>query len=134
MMTDDLESCEHHCNILLREGKERDPAGVMMADVLFKKKQYEKATAYFQQLLVDKPNHYAGLARIVELLRRAGKLEECRRYLDTAEKASGRAAMEPGFNYCSGLYEWYAGNPNKALKLFNKVSLGFSLLMQFMML
>ncbi len=28
--------------------------------------------------------------------------------------------MEPGMCFCKGLYEWYAGNPNDALKLFNR--------------
>ncbi len=31
-----------------------------------------------------------------------------------------RASSEPGLCFCRGLYEWYSGNPNEALKLFNR--------------
>ena len=51
-------------------------------------------------------DHYKALSRLVDLLRRAGKLEDVPEFLDQAEKASSRAIMDPGFNYCKGLYEW----------------------------
>lgn len=51
-------------------------------------------------------DHYAGLEKVIEILRRAGKLEECTKFLDMAEKSSGRASIDAGFNYCKGLYEW----------------------------
>ena len=31
-----------------------------------------------------------------------------------------RGPIETGLCFCKGLYEWYAGNANEALKLFNK--------------
>jgi tetratricopeptide repeat protein 21B len=42
----------------------------MMADVMFSRKEYDSATFHFQQLLEREPNHYEGLARLVDLLRR----------------------------------------------------------------
>lgn len=51
-------------------------------------------------------DNYAGLEKVIEILRRAGKLEECTKFLDMAEKSSGRASIDAGFNYCKGLYEW----------------------------
>ena len=51
-------------------------------------------------------DHYDALARLVDLLRRAGKLEDVPKFLEMAESASGRATLDPGFNYCKGLFEW----------------------------
>ncbi|POI31442.1 hypothetical protein CIB84_004807, partial [Bambusicola thoracicus] len=92
----------------------------MMADLMFKKQDYEQAVFHFQQLLERKPDNYATLSRLIDLLRRAGKLEEVPRFLLMAEKHSSRAKLEPGFHYCKGLYLWYTGEPNDALRHFNK--------------
>ena len=40
----------------------------------------------------------------VQLLRRAGRLDDVPRYFTLAETASPKAIMEPGFHYCKGLY------------------------------
>ena len=50
--------------------------------------------------------HFDALARLVDLMRRAGKLEEVPHFLEQAEKASPRAPLDPGFNFCKGLYGW----------------------------
>ena len=43
-------------------------------------------------------------------------------YLQKSEEYVGtRATLEPGLNFCKGMFEWYSGNPNNALKMFNKV-------------
>lgn len=91
-------------------------------------------------------DNYPTLSRLIELLRRAGKLEEVPRFVDMAEKHSSRTKFDPGFNYCKGLYLWwvwesvsseygdicqnlwlnlrlllrYTGEPNDALRHFNK--------------
>jgi len=51
-------------------------------------------------------DHCAGLEKVIRLLRRAGKLEECPKFFEMAEKSSSRAALGAGYNYCKGLYEW----------------------------
>jgi tetratricopeptide repeat protein 21B len=51
-------------------------------------------------------DNYEALARLVDLMRRAGKLDEVPRFIEQAESASPRAHMEAGFSYCKGLYEW----------------------------
>lgn len=111
----------------------------MMADIMFRKQDYEQAVFHFQQLLERKPgerepcvtffpfyfnvntpfhpveilnvnlllsDNYPTLSRLIDLLRRAGKLEEVPRFLDMAEKHSPRAKFDPGFNYCKGHYLW----------------------------
>ena len=52
------------------------------------------------------PDNYEALARLVDLMRRAGKLDEVPKFLEMAETASPRSRMEAGFSYCKGLYEW----------------------------
>ncbi|XP_038077972.1 tetratricopeptide repeat protein 21B-like isoform X2 [Patiria miniata] len=119
LATDEVDACQHQLVQLLQGDKENDNATVMMADLMFRKGEYDQATFHFRQLLQRSPDHYEALSRLVDLLRRAGKLEDVAQFLEQAEKASSRAAMDPGFNYCKGLYEWYIGNPNVAVKHFN---------------
>uniref|UniRef100_A0A6I8PAD8 Tetratricopeptide repeat domain 21B n=1 Tax=Ornithorhynchus anatinus TaxID=9258 RepID=A0A6I8PAD8_ORNAN len=97
-----------------------DTDNKMMADLMFRKQDYEQAVFHFQQLLERQPDNYTILSRLIDLLRRAGKLEEVPRFLVMAEKHSSRAKLEPGFHYCKGLYLWYTGEPNDALRHFNK--------------
>lgn len=40
-----------------------------LADLMFRKNEYEAATFHFQQLLERKPNHYSALMRLILLLR-----------------------------------------------------------------
>ncbi|KAM6332739.1 tetratricopeptide repeat protein 21B isoform 1-T1 [Podargus strigoides] len=117
---DDTDACQHQCSLLLRNDQDNEAATMMMADLMFRKQDYEQAVFHFQQLLERKPDNYATLSRLIDLLRRAGKLEEVPRFLLMAEKHSSRTKLEPGFHYCKGLYLWYTGEPNDALRHFNK--------------
>uniref|UniRef100_A0A8C3VGA4 Tetratricopeptide repeat protein 21B n=1 Tax=Catharus ustulatus TaxID=91951 RepID=A0A8C3VGA4_CATUS len=117
---DDTDACQHQCSLLLKNDQDNEAATMMMADLMFRKQDYEQAVFHFQQLLERKPDNYATLSRLIDLLRRAGKLEEIPRFLSMAEKHSSRTKLEPGFHYCKGLYLWYTGEPNDALRHFNK--------------
>ena len=121
LMTDDLDQCQYSCMTLLRNDKDNEEATVMMADLAFRKNDYESAMFHFQQLLTAKPDYWVALARLVEVMRRTGHLEDVNNYLQKSEEHVGtRAGLEPGLNFCKGMFEWYSGNPNNALKLFNK--------------
>ncbi|KAL5010855.1 hypothetical protein ScPMuIL_013160 [Solemya velum] len=120
LTTEDLDACQHQLMMLLKNEKENDAATIMLADLMFRRNEYDSAMFHFQQLLHIQPDHYEALSRLVDLQRRAGKLEEVPKFLELAENASPRSPFEAGFNYCKGLYEWYLGNPTEALKLFNK--------------
>uniref|UniRef100_A0A669Q528 Tetratricopeptide repeat protein 21B n=1 Tax=Phasianus colchicus TaxID=9054 RepID=A0A669Q528_PHACC len=109
-----------HCETDKKVSSPSDNFAFMMADLMFRKQDYEQAVFHFQQLLERKPDNYATLSRLIDLLRRAGKLEEVPRFLLMAEKHSSRAKLEAGFHYCKGLYLWYTGEPNDALRHFNK--------------
>uniref|UniRef100_A0A8C8SD14 Tetratricopeptide repeat domain 21B n=1 Tax=Pelusios castaneus TaxID=367368 RepID=A0A8C8SD14_9SAUR len=117
---DDTDACQHQCALLLKNDQDNEAATMMMADLMFRKQDYEQAVFHFQQLLERKPDNYATLSRLIDLLRRSGKLEEVPRFLMMAEKHSSRAKLEPGFHYCKGLYLWYTGEPNDALRHFNR--------------
>ncbi|KAI2660900.1 Tetratricopeptide repeat protein 21B [Labeo rohita] len=117
---DDVEACQQQCSAILKNDPVNESATLMMADLMFRKQDYEQAVFHFQQLLERKPDNYPTLSRLIDLLRRAGKLEEVPRFLEMAEKHSTRAKFEPGYNYCKGLYLWYTGEPNDGLRHFNK--------------
>uniref|UniRef100_A0A4W5LJJ5 Tetratricopeptide repeat domain 21B n=1 Tax=Hucho hucho TaxID=62062 RepID=A0A4W5LJJ5_9TELE len=117
---DDVDGCQQQCSVLLKSDQVNEDATLMMADLMFRKQDYEQAVFHFQQLLERKPDNYPTLSRLIDLLRRAGKLEEVPRFLEMAEKHSSRAKFDPGFNYCKGLYLWYTGEPNDGLRHFNK--------------
>jgi tetratricopeptide repeat protein 21B len=51
MAINDLDQCRHTCVQLLKLDKENDAATVMMADLAFRKNDYETAMFHFQQLL-----------------------------------------------------------------------------------
>uniref|UniRef100_A0A8C0G591 Tetratricopeptide repeat protein 21B n=1 Tax=Chelonoidis abingdonii TaxID=106734 RepID=A0A8C0G591_CHEAB len=91
---DDTDACQHQCALLLKNDQDNEAATMV--------------------------NNYATLSRLIDLLRRAGKLEEVPRFLVMAEKHSSRAKLEPGFHYCKALYLWYTGEPNDALRHFNR--------------
>uniref|UniRef100_A0A665UEK1 Tetratricopeptide repeat domain 21B n=1 Tax=Echeneis naucrates TaxID=173247 RepID=A0A665UEK1_ECHNA len=117
---DESDACQEQCSIILKNDQFNEDATLMMANIMLKKQDYEKAIFHFQQLLERKPDNYQTLSHLIDLLRRAGKLEEIPRFLDMAEKHSPRHKFDPGFNYCKGLYLWYTGEPNDALRHFNK--------------
>ncbi|XP_023398640.2 tetratricopeptide repeat protein 21B isoform X2 [Loxodonta africana] len=117
---DDPDACLRHCALLIQSDQDNEAATMMMADLMFRKQDYEQAVFHLQQLLERKPDNYMTLSRLIDLLRRCGKLEDVPRFFLMAEKRNSRAKFEPGFHYCKGLYLWYTGEPNDALRHFNK--------------
>nr|CAD7199018.1 unnamed protein product [Timema douglasi] len=115
----DLEQCQSTCMALQKADADNDAATVMLADLAFRKVDFETAVFHFQQLLSRRPNYWTALARLIEVMRRTGRLEEVPPYLEKAEAASQRASQEAGLCYCKALYKWYSGNPNAALSQFN---------------
>nr|XP_020141010.1 tetratricopeptide repeat protein 21A isoform X2 [Microcebus murinus] len=115
-----LDLCEQHCAILLQTEKNHETASVMMADLLFRKQNYEAAINLYRQVLEKAPDNFSVLRKLIDLLRRSGKLEDAPAFFELAEKVSSRVPLEPGFNYCRGIYRWHIGQPNEALKFLNK--------------
>lgn len=132
-----------------------------MADLMFRRQDYEKAILHYRQLMerasgrtANPWNHawqsstilsvshgttrynlgpntswlylffftlignFSILAKLIDLLRRTGKLDDAPAFLEMAEKTSTRSTLEPGYNYCQGLYLWYVlleYTPEKAI-------------------
>lgn len=70
------------------------------------------------QLLKARPDNFNALSHLIELLKRAGKLEAIPSFLENAEKAAARSSMA-GLAFTKGLYHRYMGEPHSALKELN---------------
>jgi len=115
----DVDACQLQCVQLLKADPDNEAASVMLAELMFHKENYDTAIYHFQQLLERKPSHYGAMSQLVQLLRRAGRLEDVPKYFQQAEAANPKAAMEPGFHFCRGLYQRYINQPREALKELN---------------
>ncbi|XP_077894231.1 tetratricopeptide repeat protein 21A isoform X3 [Ictidomys tridecemlineatus] len=115
-----LDLCEQQCTTLLQTEKTQESASVMMADLMFRKQKYEEAINLYQQVLEKAPDNFSVLNKLIDLLRRSGKLEEAPAFFESSKRISSRVPLEPGFNYCKGIYSWHVGQPNEALKFLNK--------------
>ncbi|KAM9344194.1 tetratricopeptide repeat protein 21B isoform 2-T2 [Pholidichthys leucotaenia] len=117
---DQNDACLEQCSVILKNDQFNEEATLMKAEVMLRQKKNDKAVVNFEQLIERTPENYIILSRLIDMLRRSGKLEEVPKFLDMAEKHSSRAKLDPGFNYCKGLYFWYTGEPIDALRHFNK--------------
>lgn len=81
--------------------------------------EFENAAFHFSQLLLSQPCNWTALTRLIEVMKRFGTLSESLPFLQRAEQASAKYKNSPGLNYCNGLFEWYNGNLNSALRYFN---------------
>ncbi|XP_048190577.1 tetratricopeptide repeat protein 21A isoform X2 [Perognathus longimembris pacificus] len=115
-----LDLCEDQCAMLLQTCQEDASTSVILADLMFQKQNYEAAISHYRQVLEKVPDNFLVLNKLIDLLRRSGRLEEAPTFFELAKKASGRVLSEPGFNYCRGIYYWHIGQPNEALKFLNK--------------
>lgn len=123
-----MDLCRDICSQILRIDSNNETASVMMADLSFRQMKFEHAAYHFSQLLISQPTYWTALARLIEIMRRSGMLSESQSFLQRAEQAVLTSACisradqitVAGYNYCKGLYDWYNGNPNMALKYFNK--------------
>ncbi|KAF3827030.1 hypothetical protein GH733_002516 [Mirounga leonina] len=115
-----LDLCEQHCAILLQSEQNHETASVMMADLMFRKQKYEAAVDLYRQVLEKAPDNFVVLNKLIDLLWRSGRLEDAPAFFELTKRMSSRVPLEPGFNYCRGIYSWHIGQPNEALKFLNK--------------
>ncbi|XP_018326606.1 tetratricopeptide repeat protein 21B [Agrilus planipennis] len=115
----EMERCNEICNALLKLEPDNETALILLADIAFHKVDFETAMANFSNLVSKNPTNWKALERLIETLRRLGITEQASQYLEKSEQALEFPSKNTGFCYCSGLYHWYLGNPNVALKSFN---------------
>jgi tetratricopeptide repeat protein 21B len=68
----ELDKCTQYCQILLNTDPNNEAACVMMADLAFRKVDFDTAAFHFRQLLLQKPMYWTALARLIEVSRRTG--------------------------------------------------------------
>ncbi|XP_035914801.1 tetratricopeptide repeat protein 21B-like isoform X3 [Anopheles stephensi] len=119
MQLNRMDECQTTCVQIVQLDPNNEVALVMMADLSFRRMDFENAAYHFSQLLLYQPTYWTALARLIEVLRRSGTLVEAASFLQRAEEEATRSDCEAGLSYCKGLCEWYRGNPNSALRLFN---------------
>uniref|UniRef100_A0A670IZL0 Tetratricopeptide repeat domain 21A n=1 Tax=Podarcis muralis TaxID=64176 RepID=A0A670IZL0_PODMU len=120
LMQEDTEQCEHYCTLLLQDDESNEIGTMMMANLMFRKEAYEEAISLYRNVLEKSPDNFLVMENLIDLLRRSGKLDEATHFFELAKRKSSRTALDPGYNYCMGLYCWHMMQPNQALKFFNK--------------
>uniref|UniRef100_A0A670ZX45 Tetratricopeptide repeat domain 21A n=1 Tax=Pseudonaja textilis TaxID=8673 RepID=A0A670ZX45_PSETE len=116
----DTDQCEHYCSLLLQDDECSEIGTMMLANLMFRKEKYEQAISLYRNVLEKTPDNFSVMESLIDLLRRSGQLDEATLFFELAKKKSIRTALEPGYNYCMGLYCWHMWQPNQALKYFNK--------------
>ncbi|KAI4489571.1 hypothetical protein M0802_011008 [Mischocyttarus mexicanus] len=119
MQINNLDRCAQTCTTLLKADPNNEAASVMMADIAFRKVDFETAAFHFRQLLLQKPMYWTALARLIEVSRRTGNMDDLDEWLGLAQTAMGSNNTEAGFYYCTGLLDWRMGRLNSALRNFN---------------
>ena len=116
----ELEKCQHQCMTLMRVDESNEEATMMLADLMFQKNDYRRATLHYRQLLEKKPDNFRALAKLIRLLRNAGTLADAEKFLQRAEACSPRSAHDPGYHFCRGLFSRFQNAVTDAIKYFNK--------------
>ncbi|XP_011169181.2 tetratricopeptide repeat protein 21B [Solenopsis invicta] len=119
MQMNNLDRCAQNCSILLNADPNNEAASVMMADLAFRKVDFDTAAFHFRQLLIRQPTYWTALARLIEVSRRTGTMDDLNEWLQRAQVAMGIGNVEAGYYYCAGLLDWRTGKLNSALRNFN---------------
>lgn len=118
MQLNRMQECQNICAMILDNDPNDESAQIMMADLSFRRMDFENAAYHFSQLILNKPTYWTALARLIEVMRRSGCLSDSLTFIERAEEATSNP-NEPGLGYCKGLYDIYTCNPNGALRWFN---------------
>lgn len=70
--TNSLDRCAQSCTALLSADPNNEAASIMMADLAFRKVDFDTAAFHFRQLLMKQPTYWTALARLIEVSRRTG--------------------------------------------------------------
>ncbi|XP_050595800.1 tetratricopeptide repeat protein 21B-like [Bombus affinis] len=119
MQTNNLDRCAQSCTALLNADPNNEAASIMMADLAFRKVDFDTAAFHFRQLLLKQPTYWTALARLIEVSRRIGDMDDLEEWLHRAELGMSGANLTPGYYYCAGLLDWRKGRLNSALRQFN---------------
>ncbi|XP_043250172.1 tetratricopeptide repeat protein 21B-like [Colletes gigas] len=119
MQTNNLDRCAQSCTALLNADPNNEAASIMMADLAFRKVDFDTAAFHFRQLLMKQPTYWTALARLIEVSRRTGDMDDLEEWLHRAEVGMSGSSLAAGYYYCAGLLDWRMGRSNSALRQFN---------------
>ncbi|XP_015435136.1 PREDICTED: tetratricopeptide repeat protein 21B-like [Dufourea novaeangliae] len=119
MQTNNLDRCAQSCTALLNADPENEAASIMMADLAFRKIDFDTAAFHFKQLLLKQPTYWTALARLIEVSRRTGNMDDLEERLHRADLGMSGSNLAAGYYYCAGLLDWRMGRLNSALRQFN---------------
>uniref|UniRef100_A0A673TV40 Tetratricopeptide repeat domain 21A n=1 Tax=Suricata suricatta TaxID=37032 RepID=A0A673TV40_SURSU len=80
----------------------------------------EAAITLYRQVLEKAPDNFLVWNKLIDLLWRNGRLDDAPTFFELVKRMPSRVVLEPGFNYCRGIYCWHVGQPNEALRFLNK--------------
>jgi tetratricopeptide repeat protein 21B len=67
MQLNRMSECQTMCGMILDKDPNNEAAQVMMADLSFRKIDFDNAAYHFSQLVLNKPNYWTALARLIEV-------------------------------------------------------------------
>lgn len=106
------------CQKVIKIDQSNEEATYMLANLMLMKQQTDSAIQIYKGLLTAQPDNYNVLANLIELMRRAGKINDVQSFIENAELKTQRSKMA-GLNYCKGLFSRYKSEPLKALRELN---------------
>jgi tetratricopeptide repeat protein 21B len=112
------DQCSAFCAKLLKIDPSNEEATFMQANLMLMNNRTEEAISIYKNLLHKTPNNFNTLSQLIELLKRAGRITDIKPFIEASDVACQRAQLG-GLNFCKGLYNWYAGEPQQALKDLN---------------
>jgi tetratricopeptide repeat protein 21B len=116
----DLDKCRQYCMTLSRIDSNNEEATMMLADMMFQKREFQPAIFHFQQLLQTRPDNFRGLYKLLQLLRRAGKVQEAKPFLEAAERHSPQSRHRAGYQFCKGMFSRYTNEVADAIRSLNQ--------------
>ena len=139
----DFDAAQTTLLTLLRVSPHHKTASLLLAEIMYEKNEHDQAIYHFTSLLDKDGTRFDALSKMIDLLKRAGRLSEAPRFIDVCEKAiagakagqmgkgkgggEGKGANDkkeeavihyvqhPGLHYCKGLYHYYHNSPRDAL-------------------
>ena len=107
-----------YCMTLTRIDSNNEEATMMLADMMFRSASL--TIFHFQQLLQTRPDNYRGLYKLLQLLRRAGKIQEAKPFLEAAERHSPQSRHRAGYQFCKGMFARYTNEVADAIRSLNQ--------------
>lgn len=105
--TGKIDEAKECCQKILRQDTKCEEAAIILADLTAQESIEELEKTY-----QENPTFYKTLVRLVELCARSGQLDRVNQHIQNANYEHAGAV------FCRGLYEYYMGFPQRALKLF----------------